>query len=142
MKIAIALLSLLAVVSFAGTTAIGATPSPEVTIPMHAQNGSGEDGTATLSQEGGDVKVVISLKGAPSADAAGAHSRRHVSRPQGHRLSANQRYVRIVDDDDQEREPRKMAQRRRLRDQRSRERVGPRQIRLVRQHRRAELDVA
>jgi hypothetical protein len=68
MKIAIALLSLLAVVSFAGTTAIGATPPPEVTIPMHAQNGSGEDGSAILTQEGGDVKVVISLKGAPSAD--------------------------------------------------------------------------
>jgi len=68
MKIAIALLSLAAVVSFAGTTAIGATPSPEVTIPMHAENGSGEDGTATLSQQGGDVKVVISLKGAPSAE--------------------------------------------------------------------------
>jgi len=66
MKIATAFLSLLAIVSFAGTTAIGATPSPEVTIPMHAQNASGEDGTATLSQEGGDVKVVISLKGAPS----------------------------------------------------------------------------
>jgi len=68
MKIAIALLSVLAVVSFAGTTAIGATPSPELTIPMHAQNGSGEDGTATLSQEGGDVKVVISLKGAPTTE--------------------------------------------------------------------------
>jgi len=68
MKTAIALLSLVAVVSFAGTTAIGATPSPELTVPMHAQNGSGEDGTATLSQEGGDVKVVISLKAAPSTE--------------------------------------------------------------------------
>ena len=80
MKIASALLSLLAVVSFAGTTAIGATPSPELTVPMHAQNGSGEDGTATLTQEGADVKVVDLAEGRAFNRAAGAHSRRHVFR--------------------------------------------------------------
>jgi len=65
MKIASALLSLLAVVSFAGATALGA--ANEMTIPMTAQNGSGEEGTATLTQDGADLKVVITLKNAPSA---------------------------------------------------------------------------
>jgi CHRD domain len=64
MKPTIALLSLLAVVSFTGTTAIGATG--DVTVAMHAENGSGEDGTATITQSGSDVTVVISIKNGPS----------------------------------------------------------------------------
>jgi len=64
MKLASALLTLLAVVGFAGTAAVGA-PS-NITVAMHAQNGSGEDGTATLRQNGSDVEVVISIKNAPS----------------------------------------------------------------------------
>jgi hypothetical protein len=38
-----------------------------VTIALSAQNGSGETGTATLTQESGDVKVVVTLKNAPAA---------------------------------------------------------------------------
>jgi CHRD domain len=70
MKLATALLSLLAIVSFAGASAVGATN--EVKIAMQAQNGSGEEGSATLTQDGADVKVVISLKNAP-ATAQPAH---------------------------------------------------------------------
>ncbi|HZY97026.1 MAG TPA: CHRD domain-containing protein [Candidatus Cybelea sp.] len=36
------------------------------TIDLHAQNGSGEDGTAKLSDTDGGVNVTISLKGAPA----------------------------------------------------------------------------
>lgn len=34
---------------------------PDVTIKMHAQNGSGENGTATLTDLGGRTRVVIAL---------------------------------------------------------------------------------
>ncbi|HKE36534.1 MAG TPA: hypothetical protein VKB39_03830 [Candidatus Baltobacteraceae bacterium] len=37
-----------------------------VTVELKAQNGSGETGTATLTQESGDVKVVVTLKNAPA----------------------------------------------------------------------------
>lgn len=43
-----------------------------LTVALHQQNGSGESGTATLTQTGSDVTVVISLKGAP-ATAQPAH---------------------------------------------------------------------
>ncbi|MBV8491827.1 MAG: hypothetical protein JO199_14970 [Candidatus Eremiobacteraeota bacterium] len=33
---------------------------------MKPLNGSGEDGTATITQEGDGIKVVVSLKGAPA----------------------------------------------------------------------------
>jgi Cu/Zn superoxide dismutase len=50
--------------SYAATTA--------VTIPLKALNGSGENGSATLTQTAGGVQVVVSLKGAP-ADAQPTH---------------------------------------------------------------------
>ncbi len=50
--------------------AIAATST--LTVALNAQNGSGESGTATLTQAGADVKVVIALKGAP-ATAQPAH---------------------------------------------------------------------
>jgi hypothetical protein len=37
----------------------------ELVIPMHALNGSGEDGTATLTQVADGVKVVIALQHFP-----------------------------------------------------------------------------
>ncbi len=43
-----------------------------VTVKLSAQNGSGENGTATLTQVGSDVAVVIALSGAP-ATAQPAH---------------------------------------------------------------------
>lgn len=64
------LLAGLAFVTFTQLSAAAATSS--VTVPLHEQNGSGESGTATLTQVGDDVKVVISLKGAP-ATAQPAH---------------------------------------------------------------------
>ncbi|MBV8163263.1 MAG: CHRD domain-containing protein [Candidatus Eremiobacteraeota bacterium] len=44
-----------------------------VTVPMHEQNSSGESGAATLTQIGKDVKVVITLKGAPATTPQPAH---------------------------------------------------------------------
>jgi hypothetical protein len=43
-----------------------------VTVPLSAQNGSGETGSAKISDVDGGVSVVISLKGAP-ASAQPAH---------------------------------------------------------------------
>lgn len=64
MKTTSALLGLLLLSGVGAGSAVAATNS--LTVPMNAQNGSGETGTATLTQDGADLKVVISLKGAPS----------------------------------------------------------------------------
>ena len=45
-----------------GMMAGGAT----IKIPMKAENGSGEDGTATLAQKGDDVVVTLDLKNGPA----------------------------------------------------------------------------
>ena len=48
------------------------TSGPSITVPIKAQNGSGETGTATLEQQGADVVVHLSItKG--TADAQPAH---------------------------------------------------------------------
>lgn len=39
-----------------------AAAHPDVTIKMHAQNGSGEYGTATLTDLGGRTRIVIALQ--------------------------------------------------------------------------------
>src|SRR5579875_1373343 len=65
---ALALCAALAV----SATAFAATMSSKVTIPMKALNGSGEDGTATLTQESDGVKVVVDLKNG-TADAQPTH---------------------------------------------------------------------
>ena len=44
-----------------------------LTVTLNQQNGSGETGTATLTQQGSDVKVVIALKGAPATTPQPAH---------------------------------------------------------------------
>jgi CHRD domain len=44
-----------------------------VTIPLSAQNGSGESGTAKISDVDGGVTVVISLKGPATAQPAHIH---------------------------------------------------------------------
>ena len=46
--------------------ASAAAATSSLTVALHEQNGSGESGSATLTQAGSDVKVVISLKGAPA----------------------------------------------------------------------------
>jgi Cu/Zn superoxide dismutase len=58
----------LAAISFTG---VAAQPAP-VTIQMHALNGSGEDGTATLTQVADGVRVVVDLRHAPD-DAQPTH---------------------------------------------------------------------
>jgi len=46
------------------TPAIAQQPTT-LTIPMHAKNGSHEDGTATLTQGTDGVRVVVTLQNAP-----------------------------------------------------------------------------
>ncbi|MBV8153156.1 MAG: hypothetical protein JOY98_01950, partial [Candidatus Eremiobacteraeota bacterium] len=58
-------------IAFAAAAALTAAAAPAattaVTVDMKALNGSGETGTATLTQETDGTKVVISLKNAPAA---------------------------------------------------------------------------
>jgi hypothetical protein len=46
-----------------------AAATSTLTIPLHEQNGSGQNGTATLTQQGPDVNVVLDVKGEPSRQA-------------------------------------------------------------------------
>lgn len=50
----------------------GAAAGRVLTVPLRAQNGSGENGTATLRQSGPNVVVLLRLRGAP-ATAQPAH---------------------------------------------------------------------
>ena len=52
-------------------TASAATST--LTVTLSEQNCSGESGTATLTQVGGDVQVVIALKGGPATTPQPAH---------------------------------------------------------------------
>jgi hypothetical protein len=61
----------LALIMAAQLSAAAATST--LTVALTAQNGSGEAGSATLTQEGSDVKVVIALKGAPATTPQPAH---------------------------------------------------------------------
>jgi len=63
--------SLAFVLAGALSTASAATSTAKVT--MNAQNGSGESGTAMLTQMGSDVKVEIALTGAPATTPQPAH---------------------------------------------------------------------
>jgi hypothetical protein len=47
--------------------------SGAVVVQMNAQNGSGETGTATLTQQAGGVQVAIAITGAPSGVAQPVH---------------------------------------------------------------------
>lgn len=44
-----------------------------LTIPLHAQNNSGENGTATLTPEGDQTKVVVEMMNAPAGVAQPMH---------------------------------------------------------------------
>jgi len=70
MRIFVSALAALALVSL-GPIATGAATTT-ATIKLNAQNGSGENGSATLTDGNGGVTVVISLTGAP-ASAQPAH---------------------------------------------------------------------
>lgn len=70
--VAIALLGLL--VAGCGGSSGGSSSSKNVTVDLGEQNGSGESGTATLTQEGGKTMVVIDLKnGSTTAQPAHIH---------------------------------------------------------------------
>ena len=70
MRIIPAVAALLAV-ALTSAIASAAAPSKDVlkpvTVTMKAENKSGENGTATLTQSGPNVVVVVSLTGAPAA---------------------------------------------------------------------------
>src|SRR5688572_22170577 len=61
------------------TPTTGSTPSADktmvesATVKLTAQNDSGENGTATLTQQNGKTKVVIELTGAPQNTPQPAH---------------------------------------------------------------------
>jgi CHRD domain len=61
---ALALVGFSAAVAFADDSMMSAKP---VTVTMNAQNGSGETGTATLTQSGADIVVKIDIKNGTSA---------------------------------------------------------------------------
>lgn len=65
------LLASLVFVTVAQLSAAAATSS--LTVTLTAQNGSGESGTARLTQTGPDIQVVIALKGGPSTTPQPAH---------------------------------------------------------------------
>ncbi len=70
-KIAVLVLAALALMALSASMTFAAGDT--VTVQMNAQNGSGEDGTATITKVGdNDIKVVFNLKNAP-ADAQPAH---------------------------------------------------------------------
>ena len=54
------------------TPALAAMHGP-LTIPLTAQNNSGENGTATLTQDGSKTKVYIEMTGAPVGSIQPAH---------------------------------------------------------------------
>jgi opacity protein-like surface antigen len=58
------LLSCLALAALSTAAATAATAS--LTVKLSAENGSGENGTATLTQAGSDVKVVIDIPHGPA----------------------------------------------------------------------------
>ena len=64
------LLAVLVAGLFAGTAF---AQQKSVSVPIHAQNKSGESGTAKLTPEGDQTKVEISLKGASKAGSQPAH---------------------------------------------------------------------
>jgi hypothetical protein len=45
----------------------GSAAGNVLTVPLRAQNGSGENGTATLRQSGANVVVMVRLRGAPGS---------------------------------------------------------------------------
>jgi hypothetical protein len=51
----------------------GMAAGNSLTVPLRAQNGSGENGTATLRQSGSNVVVVVHLQGAPATPPQPAH---------------------------------------------------------------------
>lgn len=59
-------LAALALVATALLSAPASAATTTLNVTMKALNGSGEDGTATITQQSDGIKVVVSLKGAPA----------------------------------------------------------------------------
>ena len=57
----------------AGQIVPASAATSTLTVSLAAQNGSGESGTATLTQQGANVQVVIAIKGAPATTPQPAH---------------------------------------------------------------------
>ena len=67
MRIVRIALTALVLSAIAGAAIPAMAADDSVTVPLKAENNSDENGTATLTQQGDDVKVVVSIKNAPSA---------------------------------------------------------------------------
>ncbi len=67
------LISALAVAASIGVAGIAHAAMQPTQFKLHAQNGSGENGTATLLQSGDDVIVKLRLSGAPADVPQPAH---------------------------------------------------------------------
>lgn len=65
MRLTTAIGAFLAIILMTG--AANAAMSSSVTVKLHAQNSSGENGTAMLTQTAKGVQVVVNLTGAPAA---------------------------------------------------------------------------
>jgi opacity protein-like surface antigen len=65
------------------TAAQVAAETSTLTVPLKEQNGSGENGTVTLTQVGNDVKVVIDIKGQPSREAWNGEAYQGDAQPAG-----------------------------------------------------------
>ncbi|HLY01808.1 MAG TPA: hypothetical protein VKR56_04845 [Candidatus Cybelea sp.] len=60
------IISLLTILAINGGYAAPAGATSTLTVKLNAQNGSGENGTATLTQANGAVKVVIAIPKGPA----------------------------------------------------------------------------
>jgi hypothetical protein len=67
MNIARLIPALAAATVIAGLALPATAATTAITIPMKALNNSNENGSATLTQQSGGVKVVVTLKNAPAA---------------------------------------------------------------------------
>jgi hypothetical protein len=71
-RIVLFLSTAIAVLAVSSVTASGATPATE-TVKMHALNNSGQNGTATVSDLGGKVRVAMNLANEPATASEPSH---------------------------------------------------------------------
>lgn len=78
MRLSKGILSLSLLAAIVGATAVASadmqsSADAPLVVPLHAQNGSNEDGTATFIPQGDKTMVIVSLTGTPDGVAQPAH---------------------------------------------------------------------
>jgi hypothetical protein len=71
-RIGLLLSTAIAVLAAGAVSASGASPATE-SIPMHALNNSGQNGTAAISDLGGKVRVTVNVANEPAAASEPSH---------------------------------------------------------------------